>query len=92
MNIQKQKNNESRAEVSAAAATHQHKVHQLLQEAVDGGFLTEVERARCVENADGSRWGDNDHSRRTDGQSCRSPTGSRLIAMSQGPQLSRSIL
>lgn len=65
MNIQKQKNNESRAEVSAAAATHQHKVHQLLQEAVDGGFLTEVERARCVENADGSRWGDNDHSRRT---------------------------
>ena len=50
--------------MSAAVAAHQHKVRQVLQEAVDGGFMTEAELERCVEHADGSRWGDTDHSRR----------------------------
>lgn len=64
MNIKKQEQGKQRAEMSAAVAAHQHKVRQVLQEAVDGGFMTEQELERCVEHADGSRWGDTDHSRR----------------------------
>lgn len=64
MNIKKQEQGKQRAEMSAAVAAHQHKVRQLMQAAVDGGFMTERELERCIEHADGSRWGDTDHSRR----------------------------
>lgn len=64
MDTKKQEKSGLQVVMSAAVAAHQHKVRQLLQGAVDGGFITQAELERCVENADGSRWGDTDHSRR----------------------------
>lgn len=65
MNIKKQEQGKQQAEMSAAVAAHQHRVRTMLQEAVDGGFLTEFERDHCVKHAEGSRWSDCDHSHRT---------------------------
>lgn len=64
MTTNKKQDSKRQAEMSAAVAAHQHKVRQLLQEAVDSGYLNEHDALKCAERADGSRWVATDHSHR----------------------------